>query len=117
MQISKRSINDTLEKQVRGMWYQLIADTKTSGEAQLVFDELLTETETTAISKRVAVAYWLSKKRSYENIKQNLKVSSATIASVQQGMDRAGWKLALRRVMADEWATKWNGKIKDWLKR
>ena len=112
MQVSKRKVSAVLEKQITGMWYQLIADTKTREDAQIIFGDVLSETELEAVSKRIAIAYWLAKGRSYENIKDNVKVSSATIASVQQEMKREGWKMAMEKIMAEEWATRWEEKIK-----
>lgn len=112
MQVSKRKVNEVLEKQITGMWYQLIADTKSREDAEKIFGDLLSETELAAVSKRIAIAYWLVKGRSYENIKDNVKVSSATIAAVQQEMKRGGWRRAMEKIMADEWATKWEEKIK-----
>lgn len=112
MQVSKRKVSVVLEKQITGMWYQLIADTKTREDAQTIFGDLLSETELEAVSKRLAIAYWLAKGRSYENIKDNVKVSSATIAAVQQEMKREGWKMAMEKIMAEEWATRWEEKIK-----
>lgn len=116
MQVSKKRVNAQLAKQISAMWYQLIADVKTVDEAEKVMDALLSETEMTAITKRLAVGYWLAKKRSYENIKENIKVSSATIAAIGQEVKKPGWKLALQKVMAEEWATKMENKIKGLLK-
>lgn len=96
------------------MWHQLVVDIKTLKEAELVLNDLLSETETEAVTKRLAVGYWLVKKRSYENIRQNLKVSSATIATIQHELKKPGWKEAMRRVMAEEWATRAEEKIKQW---
>lgn len=112
MQISKQKVNTTLEKQISKMLFQLVADIRTPEEAGRVMEDLFSETELVTITKRLAVGYWLKKKRSYENIKQNLKVSSATIASVQQSLKQNGWKTALQRIEAEEWATKWEQKIK-----
>ena len=94
------------------MLWQLIADTKTPLEAETVFSEIFTDMEVSTLAKRLGVAYWLSKNRSYDNIKTNLKVSSATVADIQPKIKRAGWKLALRKMTADEWATVWENKIK-----
>lgn len=69
------------------------------------------------MSKRLAVAYWLKKGRSYENIKQNLKVSSATIASVQENFKKGGFQIVLKKLEAEEWANKWSVKIKKFVKR
>lgn len=112
MQVSKKKINPQLEKQVVRMWYQLIVDIKSLEEAEKIMGSLLSETEMTAITKRLAVGYWLTKNRSYENIRDNLKVSSATIAAVHEETKKPGWKLALQKAMAEEWASKWEEKIK-----
>ena len=117
MQISKRRVNSALEKQVNHIWYQLIADTKTVADAQKIFGDLLSWTEAQAITKRLAIAYWLAKKRSYENIKENLKVSSATIATIAQELKKPGWQLALQKIMSEEWSTKWEEKIKNAIMR
>jgi len=117
VQVSKQKVNKILEKQVTDLWFQMVADIKTPDEAKIVFEDLFSETEKSALIKRLAVGYWLVKKRSYETIKQNLKVSSATIATVAQGLTRPGWKLAMQKVMAEEWATKWETKIKKLIKR
>ena len=117
MQVSKQQINPNLEKQILRMWYQLTADIKTPEEAEKIFDGLFSKTELITIAKRLGVGYWLSKARSYENIKQNLKVSSATIASVQQDLKKGGWKEAIKKITADEWASVWEEKIKNLFKK
>ncbi len=117
MQVSKQKVNQSLEKQVLSMWYKLVADIKTPDEAEKIMGSLLSETELTAITKRLAVGYWLAKKRSYENIKDNLKVSSATIAGISVETKKSGWKMAMRKVMAEEWATQMEDKIKSIFKK
>jgi uncharacterized protein YerC len=111
MQISKQKVNKNLDKQLAETWYQMIADIRTPAEAEKIFNSLLSETELTTVIKRLAVGYWLTKKRSYGVIKSNLKVSSATIATIQQDLKRPGWQMAIKKVLAEEWATKWEGKI------
>jgi uncharacterized protein YerC len=117
MQVSKKKVNQTLEKQVKLMLWQLVSDIKNTEEAEKIIGGILTETELAAVSKRLAVGYWLTKNRSYEVIKENLKVSSATIATVQQDLKKSGWKAAITKIEAEEWATKWEAKIKTWLKK
>jgi uncharacterized protein YerC len=117
MQVSKKKVNANLEKQLFSMLYQLVADIKTSDEAEIILKGLFSEIELTAFAKRVAIGYWLHKGRSYENIKQNLKVSSATVAEVQQNIKSKGWKGALQKLTADEWANQWEAKIKSFFKR
>lgn len=117
MQISKRKVNPVLERQLEKTLFQLIVDLKNSQEAEDVMKSLLSQTELTTVAKRLAVAYWLTKGRSYENIKENLKVSSATVADVQQKIKGPGWKLAIRKITAEEWASAWEEKIKNVFKR
>jgi uncharacterized protein YerC len=111
MQVSKQKLNKTIEKQIFGIFYQLLADIKSPTEGQILMHDLLSETERQVVAKRLAIALFLDKGRSYENIKTTLKVSSATIASVQDQMGNPGIQLALNKIKAEEWADEWAGKI------
>jgi uncharacterized protein YerC len=111
MQISKQKLNKTIEKQVFDIYYQLIADMKSAEEAKVLLSDLLSDTERQVMAKRVAIALFLDKGRSYENIRTTLKVSSATIASVQEQMGNPGYQMALQKVKAEEWADQWAGRI------
>lgn len=111
MQLSKQKLNKSIEKQVFAIFHQLVADLKKPDEVNSIFKELLSPIEHQVIAKRLAIAIFLDKGRSYENIKSTLKVSSATIASVQESMGNPGIQQALRKVKADEWADEWAGKI------
>jgi len=112
MQVSKKKVNSVLEKQLYATLWQLVVDLKNPKEVEVVLSDLLSATEISTVAKRLAVAYWLFKKRSYENIKHNLKVSSATVAEMKKQMKKPGWKLAIQKVTADEWANVWETKIK-----
>jgi uncharacterized protein YerC len=111
MQVSNRKLNATLEKQILPVFYQSLADLRTPEEVETVLSGLLTETERTALAKRLAIASYLEKGRSYENIRDTLKVSSATIASVAEHMGDPGFRLALDKIKAEAWADEWAGKI------
>ena len=114
MQVSKRVINKNIEKQVFSIFYQVISDLKNPDEAKEFFEDVLTETERTALAKRLAIAHYLDRKRSYDNIKEMLKVSSATIAAVAEQMEQGGrgFSVALQKIRADQWAEEWTKKIK-----
>lgn len=111
MQVSKQKLNKTIEKQIYSILYQLMSDINSPEEAEILLQDLLSDTERQVIAKRLAIAIFLDKGRSYENIKNTLKVSSATIASVQESMGNEGTQLALNKVKAEEWADEWAGKI------
>lgn len=111
MQVSKQKLNKNVEKQIFTILNQLVADIKSPDEAGKFFNDFLSVTEYEVIAKRVAIAIFLDKGRSYENIKSTLKVSSATIASVQESMGSPGLQMALQKIKAEEWADQWAGKI------
>jgi hypothetical protein len=48
---------------------------------------------------------------------QNLKVSSATIASVEKMMKKEGFKLAIKDLEAEEWANQWAEKIQNFIRK
>jgi len=112
MRTSNQILNSSLKKQIEATFLQLIADTKTIEEASTIYHDILSPSELDTFIKRLAIAYWLKKGRSYNNIKTNLKVSSATIASVQEMMKTKGFELALKKIEAEEWANQWSEKIK-----
>lgn len=111
MRLSNKNLAKSLESEIRQALLQMIADVRTPEEADTLISDLLTETEQLAVAKRLAVALFLTQGKSYEEIKQNLKVSSATVAKVQESLSQNGIKLALNKVHADEWAGVWAAKI------
>lgn len=117
MRVSKNKVNPHLNKELVRTLHQAIADLKTPTEVEAFLTSFLSETEHAILAKRLAVAYWLDKKRSYENIKDNLKVSSATISVIQEGMGSDGVKIILQKIKAEEWANVWAIKIQKFLKR
>jgi uncharacterized protein YerC len=90
---------------------------KDENKMEVFLRDFLTEGEFEGLSKRLAVSYWLKKERSYENIKENLKVSSATIASVSEMMKKKGFEMALKNLEAEEWAQQWSEKIKKFVRK
>ena len=117
MRLSKFKLNNSLKKQIIQEFVQVITDLKNPKETQTFLEDFFNEGELETFSKRLAIAYYLHKGRSYNNIKNNLKVSSATIATVQLLVNSSGLKLALKKMEADEWANKWVEKIKGVIKK
>jgi len=104
-------LNKNIEEQVYKILYQVLADAKTEVDIELILRSLMSETDLSALSKRLAIAVFLDKGQSYEKIKDILKVSSATISSVASGMNQRGMQMALERVKAEEWADMWSIRI------
>ena len=116
MRISAKKLNTSLEKQLSDMFVQAIADLRDVNETKIFLKDFFNSMEYETFVKRLAIAYWLKKGRSYNNIKDNLKVSSATVAVVQNIIDKPGIKLILKKAEAEEWANKWAEKIKRFIK-
>lgn len=112
MRVSKKLLNPSLRKQIVESFIQVVSDMKTAQETKKFLKDFFTQTELELFAKRLSIAYWIKKGRTYQNIKENLKVSSATIAAVQEEMEKEGYKRALEKLIAEEWATKWAEKIK-----
>ena len=115
MRTSNRKINKTLYNELKRVFIQLIADLKTPDEVDMFLKDFFTDVEYETFSKRIAIAYWLKKGRTYDNIKNNLKVSSATVSFIQTMMEKEGFKLALQKIEAEEWATKWADRIQKFI--
>lgn len=112
MRVSKTPVNSRTFAQTANTIHQAVADLKTPQEAEVFLKSFLNHAEYLTLVKRVAIAYWLDSGKSYNNIKQNLKVSPATIASVSENLKLAGVQATLRKIKAEEWATQWSEKIK-----
>ncbi len=93
------------------MFLGVLAEVKSPEEIEMVLQDLLTETERAIILKRLGIAIYLDKKRSYEDIKNNIRVSSATIASVADSLGNPGFQEMIKRIKADQWAEETSGKI------
>ena len=117
MQLSQNPINKTIENQLSQMFYGVLAELDSPEDIKIVLSDILTEGERLAILKRLGISIYLDKGRSYEDIKNNIKVSSATIATVAENLGNEGWQEMIKRIKADEWASAWTGKISDRIKR
>lgn len=116
MRTSSLKVSSSLKTQLEKTLSQVIADLKDEGEVTIFLKDFFNESEFETFVKRLAVAYWLKKGRSYSNIKENLKVSSATIASIHASINNPGIKLALKKLEAEEWANVWSEKIKKFVR-
>lgn len=116
MRVSEQKLNPSLKKGLLRTFSQTLVDFKTPQEAEIFLNDFLNENELETFTKRLAVAYWLKKGRSYTNIKENLKVSSATIATIEKLLKTTGFQLALKNIEAEEWANVWTEKIRKFVK-
>lgn len=101
-----------LQKELTNTFFQTLEDFKTKENFEIFFKDFLDEKELKSFTKRLAIAYWLHKKRDYENIKTNLQATVSEIKLVENKLNFKGFKLALKLMEAEEWANIWSEKIK-----
>lgn len=119
MQVSKKDVSKSIEKKIFRSLYSVLSDMRNPMEIEKFLSDVLSETEKTVLAKRLGIVYYLNKNRSYEVIREDLKVSSATIANVQRLMeeDGEGLNLAIKAIEAEEWAGEMADKISGKLKK
>lgn len=105
-----------LQKEITSTFFQTLEDIKTKKDFEIFFKDFFDNDELNKYSKRLAIAYWLKKRRSRENIKTNLNATVSEIKSVENKIESKGYKLALKLMEAEEWSNKWVEKFKKVLK-
>lgn len=113
MQFSKTKINPRLKKQIGRLLYQVLADIRSPREAKEFLESFLTKNELNMATRRLGIAYYLSRGRTYAHIKNNLAVSSATVSAIAEQIKSKsrGTQIALEKIRAEEWAEKWTKKF------
>lgn len=109
---TNQELNPTLKRQFLKTFAQLIADLKDPKEAEIFLNDFFNEKELDTYSRRLAVLYWLRKKRTTENIKTNIRVSSETVTEIKKSENKSGMKLAIKKIEAEEFANVWAERIK-----
>lgn len=107
---------NALQKEIIDTFFQTLEDIKTKKDFETFFNDFLTPKELETYAKRLAIAYWLKKGRSYENIMQNLHASLVDVKKLEKIMNTPGIKLALKKMEAEEWANVWSEKMKKYIK-
>ena len=81
MQTSSKKLTKKQQRQIIRQFATLLSDLQHPDECQIFFESFLTKTEQNVFTKRLGIIWMLHQKKSYEEIKKKLKVSSATISS------------------------------------
>lgn len=118
MQISKKKISPAIKKQISNLLYQVVTDIKNPNEAKDFLASFLGDNEQEVITRRLGITYFLEKGKTYSWIKENLAVSSTTVATIaRQSKKGQGFKIALQKIHANEWAERWAQKIGQMFKK
>ena len=112
MQISTKTLSAKVQQQLFDNLHTVLADMKDPAEIEKFLKAFLTQTEYTVLAKRLTIASLLEQGHSYDQIRKQLKVSSATISTVSENMSQEGIQLALQRIKVNQWAHRTVKKIK-----
>lgn len=104
--------SQALERQFHDLLIQIVRDIRNTSEAKAFVDEFLTPTEVQSILARLAIAYNFKKGRTANNITTNTGLTLQEIRKVSDLLDLAGYKLVVRKMEAEEFASKWTTRIK-----
>lgn len=116
MRTSSEKLKPEEKEKILKLLFGLIADTKTSAQAEEILRGLLSEAELITFAKRLATAKYLDEGLSYEQIRQRLKFSTATISQIQNQLENQTFKTALKKIKTDQWAQEWETKIRSLLR-
>jgi len=112
MRTSDSPLDPELREEILHLLPQLLTDIHSEKEMETFLGDFFSKKELEVFSKRLAILYWLKRKRSYKEMKEQIKVSSATIASMHELVTRPGIELAWRVLEANEWAEKISSRIR-----
>ena len=117
-QVSRRILNKQVEEKVFETLWEAISQVRDKKEIQSFLGDLLSPTERVMIAKRLAIAVLLLKGRSYETIKDFLKVSTETVAKISIILKiNNGYKIAINKVIRTEAGRQFWQDIEDLLYR
>ena len=106
MQTSGKKLSVKNKKAVLDQFFQVMTDLGSIQETKGFLSDFMTETELLVFAKRLAIAQLLTQGKSYQEIKDELKVSSATISTVSDSINKPGIQVAQQKIALERWAEK-----------
>lgn len=103
-QVSRYPISKTIADRIFEIFLKSFVKIHSREEADEFISDLLTPTEKIMLSKRLAIALLLKKDYDYRAIQEIIKVSAATIASVNMAIRYGsnGYKNLLNKILKEE---------------
>lgn len=116
-QVSKLFLAKDVEEKMFKIFWSSIASLTTPKDVERFFDDLLSDVEKTMLAKRLAIAFLLAKKYDYASIKETLRVSNATIASVNLWLREGGtgYRIVIGKLLRAEKTKEFLDKAEDHL--
>lgn len=104
-QVSPRQLKDKSKQRIKEVFLEALANFKSLEQAEEFFETFFTATEKVNLPKRFGVFLLLIKGEDYDIIREKLKVSDPTIASVQKQIHIHGIKgmeKTIRKVVSEK---------------
>lgn len=114
-QISRKPIRKEVYEQIFELFLRIFTESHSRKKTILLLDDLLSPTEKIVLAKRLAIALLLAKGYGYEEIKEILKVSMTTIATVNLNLKYKGegYRYFVNRILREQKIGKIWEKIED----
>ncbi len=102
-QVSRSPLNKKLQEQLLRNFFSAFLSLKRTDQVELFLGDLLTRTEKIVLAKRLAIALMLLEESSYAEIKSSLKVSSTTVAGINNLInEKKGYREMLEKLKSLE---------------
>lgn len=106
MQTSSRALSKDATTTILEQLFTVLAHLNHPQKVESFCRAFFSDTELMVFAKRLAILNDLAQSKSYEEIKDRLNVSSATISNVSETKEQAGAQVALQLLRLDRWAQK-----------
>lgn len=115
--VSKKIMNKDLEERMYEVFWDAISGIQSAEQAQKFLNSFISDVENTMLAKRFGIALMLAKDYKYQEIKDTLKVSSATIMSVsiRYKIGEGGLAPAIKRALRKEKVEDFLDNIDEWI--
>lgn len=103
-QVSKYPLNKKVAERIMEIFIKTLINVTNKVEAEQLISDFLTPTEKIMLSKRLAIALLLENNYDYRAIGDILKVSSGTIAQINNARSKnsTGYRKFIRKIKKDE---------------
>jgi uncharacterized protein YerC len=103
-QVSRRPLSKGIFNRIFEIFISSFSHANNKNKARKFLSEVFSESEQIMIAKRLAIAFLLSKKYSFDSISHLLKVSNGTICNVNRFIkkDKSGYSEILKEVAREK---------------
>lgn len=115
--ISKRKIDQEIQERILELFWRHLSSLNNKNLTRNFLSDLLSPTELSMLSKRLAIAVLLAKKFNYQQIDEIIKVSKSTISTIDRQLSSgaSGYKYAVGQILKKEKSEKLLVKIDELL--